>query len=487
MSNNYTPTTWIGGKTIGTADVMNNIEKGVKDAHDRLDGVDEYKTSNDKNVKLLTQRSNKLSDTQKGYQYSFYSNIRMEVKDSPFVLGIVTDTHFNDAEFRPNNYNTLRELKMFNNICDNINITDKYNLGDIINGDYKNYILFNDVCEFKQHSKDTILIHGNHDCGSYIENLQILNPTSYGKRENSLLPPFDIYNLFYSDNDVTAIDKSTMAFYKDYEEQKIRVVHVNTNDTPNIRDNNGELIYNPVNWRAISPKQIKWLVDNAFNFTSKESNGLGWKIIIISHSPLEPTLDDNSDFPFYYTLSGVNRSENVANASLLRQIIRKLNAGITGSLSSYYTTVPTTTYGTYKKITSTGFVDVDCSVEMHNLNKKYFGTTYTIDGLENNFSVTMPQGVVIPVIACISGHTHSDKYYSLDNKTHHITLSGIANSLEDDEPDVNEFAITIMMIKNDELFFFRQGRGMGTVSNPILINGSTNYGISNFKDNKFTF
>lgn len=41
MSNKYTPTTWVGGKTVGTADVMNNIEKGIGDAHDRLDSVDE--------------------------------------------------------------------------------------------------------------------------------------------------------------------------------------------------------------------------------------------------------------------------------------------------------------------------------------------------------------------------------------------------------------------------------------------------------------
>lgn len=29
MDNNYIPTMWIGGKTIGTADVMNNIENGL--------------------------------------------------------------------------------------------------------------------------------------------------------------------------------------------------------------------------------------------------------------------------------------------------------------------------------------------------------------------------------------------------------------------------------------------------------------------------
>ena len=35
----YKPTTWIGGKTIGTADVMNNIEDGIVKAHERLDNL----------------------------------------------------------------------------------------------------------------------------------------------------------------------------------------------------------------------------------------------------------------------------------------------------------------------------------------------------------------------------------------------------------------------------------------------------------------
>lgn len=40
MSNNYKPTKWLGGKTIGTAQVMNNIEQGISNAHDRLDDID---------------------------------------------------------------------------------------------------------------------------------------------------------------------------------------------------------------------------------------------------------------------------------------------------------------------------------------------------------------------------------------------------------------------------------------------------------------
>ena len=38
MSQNYTPTKWVDNRTVGTASVMNNMEKGIKNAHDRIDG-----------------------------------------------------------------------------------------------------------------------------------------------------------------------------------------------------------------------------------------------------------------------------------------------------------------------------------------------------------------------------------------------------------------------------------------------------------------
>ena len=40
MSQNYTPTEWIDNRTVGTASVMNNMEKGIENAHNRIDGVD---------------------------------------------------------------------------------------------------------------------------------------------------------------------------------------------------------------------------------------------------------------------------------------------------------------------------------------------------------------------------------------------------------------------------------------------------------------
>lgn len=39
MSNNYIPTNWISNQTVATAEKMNNLEKGISSAHDRLDNA----------------------------------------------------------------------------------------------------------------------------------------------------------------------------------------------------------------------------------------------------------------------------------------------------------------------------------------------------------------------------------------------------------------------------------------------------------------
>ena len=92
----------------------------------------------------------------------------------------------------------------------------------------------------------------------------------------------------------------------------------------------------------------------------------------------------------------------------------------------------------------------------------------------------------IPVVLCLSGHIHDDRTITI-NGTHHVTLAALANSAEDKTADPNEFAITFLMMKNNEFFFFRTGKNMSEHSNPILIDGKTNYGIEAFKDKSFKF
>ena len=466
-----------------------NVGKNtVVSSNDFLKKTDSWVEQTDKDITILKNRCHALDATMKNYQYGLFSNIRRELYDAPFALGLITDIHFNNAELRYKLYNSVKEIDMFKNIIRNINVTDSYVLGDLINGDYNNATFFNDVCELQNHVDGLNLIHGNHDTGAYFENLLIKDPSTYGSFGPYLLPNRDLYEFFYKKNNHTKIDTETLAFYKDYEEQKIRLIHINVQDCPDIRDDNNHLIYNPTNWKAITPKQIQWLVDNAFDFTEKENKGEGWKIIILTHSPLVPEIDDLNtaeQFSYYYNTEE-SSVEYIANYSILMQLISELNQGTQNIITSNLKTVPDTDYGTYSKIALNGFETVPYTADRHALNKKYFGTRFTIDETENVFEIQLKQAVKIPVVLCLSGHIHDDRAVTIDG-THHVTLAALANSIEDENADLDEFALTFLMMKNNEFFFFRTGKNMSEHYNPILISGKTNYGIEAFKDKSFKF
>lgn len=55
MSQNYTPTKWIEDTTVGTASVMNNMEKGIENAHDRIDLIDSQVKDFGNSVKTLNE------------------------------------------------------------------------------------------------------------------------------------------------------------------------------------------------------------------------------------------------------------------------------------------------------------------------------------------------------------------------------------------------------------------------------------------------
>lgn len=52
MSQNYIPTNWEDNKTVGTASTMNNMEKGISGAHDRIDDFDSQIRESAKDVLL---------------------------------------------------------------------------------------------------------------------------------------------------------------------------------------------------------------------------------------------------------------------------------------------------------------------------------------------------------------------------------------------------------------------------------------------------
>lgn len=57
MTNSYNPTKWVEYKTVATANVMNNIEKGIVDAHERVDELDSQIKENENKISILNSKT----------------------------------------------------------------------------------------------------------------------------------------------------------------------------------------------------------------------------------------------------------------------------------------------------------------------------------------------------------------------------------------------------------------------------------------------
>lgn len=89
MTQKYTPTTWIGGKTIGTADVMNNMEQGIVGAYDELKQINsqlEHKAN-----KVLDIENLKMLDLKVG-DVVFIENYYSYVKNNSHHFRIIEET-----------------------------------------------------------------------------------------------------------------------------------------------------------------------------------------------------------------------------------------------------------------------------------------------------------------------------------------------------------------------------------------------------------
>ena len=148
-------------------------------------------------------------------------------------------------------------------------------LGDITWGasDHTVEQVKNDITAFKQ-TTDTagteIWCVGNHD-------------VNYGKNRDRLLTLDEQYGYIGANSDgVKPYANIERCYgYKDFDNQKTRVIYLNTCDASDWEATAGE------NARSewISPTQIQWLASTALNFTDKAIPS-EWGIVIVGHHPL---------------------------------------------------------------------------------------------------------------------------------------------------------------------------------------------------------
>ena len=106
----------------------------------------------------------------------------------------------------------------------------------------------------------------------------------YGDGVDRMLTEDELYGFIGSNSDgVKPYESIERCFgYLDFDNQKIRVIYLNTNDCKDGIDNGTNYSY----MEMISPTQLRWIADVALNFSNK-IDAAEWGVVLLSHQPVD--------------------------------------------------------------------------------------------------------------------------------------------------------------------------------------------------------
>lgn len=113
-------------------------------------------------------------------------------------------------------------------------------------------------------------------------------------------------------------DQSSMSYFKDYPDKKIRYIVLDTEEPPNYLDENNKLIYSRWLWHGIKNDTFNWLISNALHNVPN-----GMTVVIMTHCPL--WFNDSVDYKWS------DKGARMINFDVLRDILdayisgRKIN------------------------------------------------------------------------------------------------------------------------------------------------------------------
>lgn len=239
------------------------------------------------NNEIKNIKENGIGDPIPDYYYAddYLPNKIKEIREASAIMHGVTFAFITDVHFKANQ---KQSKKLLRKVLDETNVPFVLCGGDIVyllGTEEELYEQITDFNEFKSCiGKDRLFCtRGNHD----LYNVTITDPET---REEHKLTTADAYDTLFRDTEtkVSSMSVDNGCYCIDNEPQKTRIIMLNTSDLSNSPDNTG----GGVMFRAST---LEWL-SNAL--TEKT----GYKIIIVSHTPLnyETFGNDNSDkYPNY--------------------------------------------------------------------------------------------------------------------------------------------------------------------------------------------
>lgn len=213
--------------------------------------------------------------------------ISSELSPTDFIFTVTTDMHVSVAN--RNNYHLLN-WGIVNYIHEKINPKFHIDLGDSI---YQSSPLLNKTLGLTNirtaaslfNCKNKMFVIGNHDYNS----MPGLNPN-----ESFYFSDKEIFNSIGRNinTDVVWGSKEKIYYYKDFIEEKIRVIVLNTTQNTPSFDVSGEMTsLDPMNYPVIQQNQVDWFANIALDFSDK-TDKTEWHTIIFSHISPSPINND---------------------------------------------------------------------------------------------------------------------------------------------------------------------------------------------------
>ncbi|MBF7139935.1 BppU family phage baseplate upper protein [Pediococcus pentosaceus] len=259
---------------------------------------------------------------------SAIENLKSLVDPALFNFVFFTDSHY-DQWNDPNRtgLERLNNALLMDGSVDAIiaggdNVDGGSSLYDIVLSQHKEYI--NDMFFYHNEGSDKFILKGNHDDASGRQ----IGYRRSGDKEfaNTTSIPSEDLKRIYNNAALLNGEKrngNSNYFYKDYPDKKIRLVGLDSNDTPDsILDADGYLKYPGLMYMGYRQTQIDWLANTALKNVPEN-----YTTIVVGHVHAHARMGSNVDEDDIYT-------DHYYNIDLVDQVINDFMHGTSSTLTS---------------------------------------------------------------------------------------------------------------------------------------------------------
>lgn len=261
-------------------EAFSNIGERMNDSDERIKLMD---ISDEQTInQFLNSETEEVGGLRPDY-YQQELEAYAEIPEANFNVGFITDNHHQLTSYAPNSLSHYANIAALSRMA---KIDAIVAGGDNINGYYDHDQKLTETKQvtstlFNRSSSDTdvFFVLGNHDTGIG-QNSHTTPSTTLSEAELK-----DLYGANVPMFDETR-DNGSLYGFKDYADNKVRLIWLNSYDLPWTTDENGNYNFSFLSTSAYRNEQLNWLANTALKLPDNT-----WQVMIFTHCPLPDTFE----------------------------------------------------------------------------------------------------------------------------------------------------------------------------------------------------